>query len=858
MVARRINFLRCQLPVKLLHLQKYKTDLIHMNAERGKNFLPPADRKTIHMVGHGHVDPAWLWPVQEGMHAALSTFRSADARMNEDPNYQFIGNQILFYDYTKKVAPDTFEKIQQRVNEGRWHPIGFQWVEPDCNIPSGESVLRQYLLGGRFIHENFGDPEKKIALQADPFGHSETTAKLAKHAGMDGIIIMRPEGHEKGLQSESWKWESDDGSTIPAQRIRDYNTYPNEMEEHVKGVLIDQDGDKKNILMFFGVGNHGGGPTKENIRLIKELQQDSEHEVIFSNPINYFDALENEIEKGLFIPTHHGEMQPHATGCYSVGAELKQKNRRAENMLLAAEKFRSFTLAKNLLPYPTELQEQQKTIAENQFHDTAGATLPREYLDDAIKRYDETISITTRAAETALGAIAANVKIEHEEGMTPLIVANPNTWKSRTPVEVEVQNLKAGAKLVDNDDNEISFQEIDSITRTGGRHRISFIPELPSLGYKVFRLQNEAENFKQPERMNALDTAMANDKYILTIDKKSGNISGLFDKEKNINLFEGLAGVPVVIDDKSDTWGHGIYRYDKQIGQFAATESPKLVEHGNVQSTIRVKSEYEKSTMTQDFTMYKDLNMIRVDVSLDWQEHHKMLKLRFPMGIDQKRRHTFETPYGSKSREENGLEVPQQSWVDISGTHGPTHEHVGVSFINDGKYAGDVHGNEYSMTILRSPVYAHHEPQELDPEKDHDYMDQGKHRFSYWIAPHDQTWKQANTPHLAAECNQPPLILSASGNEYGTLPQEDSFAEAGAKNVMMTVIKQAEDPTIDAYVVRLHETNKKTTNTTIRIGEREIPIAMKPAAIKSLIVPFDPKAPIFETDAMEISRIAFE
>ena len=275
----------------------------------------------------------------------------------------------------------------------------------------------------------------------------------------------------------------------------------------------------------------------------------------------------------------------------------------------------------------------------------------------------------------------------------------------------------------------------------------------------------------------------------MEFDPQSGWITSLRDLKFGVEVFSGPAAKPVVLDDPHDTWGHGIYRWDQVIGEFRATQI-KLVEHGPVKSVLRVTSQYGASTLMQDFSMYPVLDQIDVRVTVDWREQRKMLKLRFPVNL-QDAAATFEIPYGHIERLANGDEEPFQSWVDLSGM--VQDQPYGFSLLNDGKYSLDVNGTDIGLTVLRSPAYAHHIPHDLEPERSYPYMDQGMQRFQYILLPHVGSWQQAGTVRCAAGLNQPPVALFTTYHPQGTLPQTDSFIAVEPENILVTVLKQAEN-----------------------------------------------------------------
>ena len=273
------------------------------------------------------------------------------------------------------------------------------------------------------------------------------------------------------------------------------------------------------------------------------------------------------------------------------------------------------------------------------------------------------------------------------------------------------------------------------------------------------------------------------------------------------------------------------------------------MEHGPVKSVIRVISEYNNSKITQEFAMYKDLDHIEVDVKVDWREEFKMLKLNFPVNLHH-RKATYEIPYGHTIREANGEEQVGQSWIDVSGTVKATGDRYGLSIANDAKYSYSVEGNEISLTVLRSAIYAHHDPLVPDPDGHYSFIDQGIQHFRYTMLPHEDSWEEAQTVKHAAEVNQRPLALIETYHE-GELPQKDSYISIDQDNVIVSAMKQAEDN--DDIVIRLYETNRVATQTTILLPKwnREITAEFGPCEIKTFRIPKDSSKPVVETNLLE-------
>ena len=790
--------------------------------------------QTLHMIGNAHIDPVWLWQWQEGCQETLATFRSALDRMAETPDFRFTASSAALYAWVERLDPEMFDEIRARVAEGRWELAGGWWIEPDCNIPGGESFVRQALYGQRTFQRAFGKTAR-VGYAVDSFGHHAVLPQLLKGSGLDSYIFMRPGPHEKGLPGRLFWWEADDGSCVLTFRIPfSYTSWGHDLEGHVRRCAAEMKPPIDTFMCFYGVGNHGGGPTRENIASIQRLIQDPDLPTLtFSTTEAFFDAV---AARDWPLPVVHDELQHHASGCYAAHSGIKRWNRQAESALQRAETWSAVAARVTGLPYPKEaLTRAWQGVLFNQFHDILAGTSLEEAYDDAHALYGEATTIADRALNDAVQSLAWRMTIPHEEGIKPIVVFNTNGWASRVPVELEVGRIADDAVLTDDAGSPVPVQRVPSHATAGGRARVAFVADLPATGYRVYRL-GVGTPAAEAETVRATVTTLENTRFRLTFDPQTGYLAGLFDKEAELELLAGPAARPVVIDDPSDTWSHDVFRFDREIGTFSATRTQVLAE-GPVKATLRVESTWGSSTLVQDFTLHHDLDRIDVHVTVDWQEQLKMLKLRFPVALHGYKV-THEIPYGHIERFPNGDEVPIQRWVDISGT-AATGAPYGLSLLNDGKPSLDVLRNEIGMTVLRSPVYAHHVPTELDSDADYSYIDQGVQTFTYSLYPHRGSWEVAETVRRAAELNQPPVALVATACPSGTLPLSASYAAAEPDNVMLTVLKEAEDD--EALIVRAYETAGAATDATITLPGwgRTIQADFRPGEIKTWRVPAD-------------------
>jgi len=599
--------------------------------------------------------------------------------------------------------------------------------------------------------------------------------------------------------------------------------------------------------VFYGVGNHGGGPTKENIESIRRMNADPAFpSLIFTSPNEFFRKVEASDH-----PVVHDDLQHHASGCYAAHSGIKQWNRRAENKLIAAEKWSAFAERITGQPYPKDFHRAWKNVLFNQFHDILAGTSIEPAYEDARNMYGEAMSIAERGLNYAIQSISWKIGIEQEERMKPIVVFNPHAWNSRVNVELEITPIRENTIVVDETGRQIPFQTVQSLATADGRWRISFIAELPPLGYRVYKVIQDpnVQTRLAATPMWANDCAMENDRFRLEFDPATGFISRLHDKKANFDVFAGAAARPVVIEDKSDTWSHNVLHFQDAVGEFQA-RSVRRVEHGPVKSVIRVTSEYGRSVLVQDFAMYQDLDYIDVKVTVDWHEQFKALKLVFPIQLIFTKQ-TYEIPYGFKEREHNGEEEPGQGWVDVTGIVRADGSVYGLSLINDAKHSYSIRNKELALTVLRSPIYAHHDPRVPDPDGHYTFIDQGIQTFHYRLLPHQGSWEQAGTVKRTLELNQRPVAIIETYHQ-GPLPQKDSYLTVDRDNIIVSAVKKAEDN--DDLIVRCYESTKRATNAVLTFPKwnRRVAVSFGPCEIKTLRIPADPDQPAVETNMLEL------
>ena len=797
--------------------------------------------KRIHMIGNAHIDPVWLWQWPEGYQEVRATFQSAVDRMDEYPDFVFTCDSVVFFEWVEESDPQLFEQIRRRVADGRFQIVGGWWVEPDCNLPSGESLVRQALYGQRYLREKFG-VVATTGANVDSFGHNASIPQILRRSGADSYVFLRPAPSELALESPLFWWESPDGSRVLAYRIpNEYLAPKDDLAEHLEKALelLPQRGNE--YAIFYGVGNHGGGPTKANLEQISRLSgANGVPPLELSSLRRFFDGA---LERGGELPTHAGELQHHGRGCYTSHSGIKQWNRRAENVLERAEKWSAIAAVLGLQPYPlAQLTRAWKLLLFNQFHDTLAGTSIEPAYEDARDQIGHAVSLASNAFNAAVQTIARQVDIEPEEEMRPVVVFNSHPWPLRADVEVEYTWLRAeGACVVDDRGESVPMQTTRPLTTMSSlRGRLVFPVDVPPLGYRTYRVRRGSV---PGEPLAATETRLENRYLELELDHRSGRIARLVVKGAGVDLAAPPAKHAVVVDDRSDTWGHGVQAYDEEVGEFDCV-AVKLLETGPVRAILRVESRYGSSSLREDYVLSAEADYIDVRVALDWREPLKLLKLRYPTSVEAEEA-TFETPYGHLQRPAGGDEEPGQSWVDVSASG------RGLSVINNAKYGYDVRGGDIGISVVRSPVWAWHDPRELEEGGDFDYQDQGRQTFLVRLLPHAGDWREADVVRRAAELNQPPFALIETYHD-GPLAPQAAYASDGGGSVVVTVVKGAEDGG-GTLVVRAFESAGRPARARIELPlvGRVIDAEFGANEIKTFLVPAEPGESIVETDLLE-------
>jgi alpha-mannosidase len=833
--------------------------------------LPAAPRpgstpdRTLHMVGNAHLDPVWLWPWQEGYQEARATFWSAIERMEEYDDFVFTCDQIVLLSWVEESDPALFARIRERVAEGRWVNVGGWWVEPDCNMPTGESFVRQGLVGQRYLRSRFGRTAT-VGMNVDPFGHHVMLPQILRGQGMDSYCFLRPGPHESDLDETLFWWEAPDGSRVLAYRIPfEYCSPPGEVAGQTEKSLGQLDRSLEELMVFYGVGNHGGGPTKANIESIHRYDRmGSFGRMRMSSPRQYFDEVAARLgEDGLArLTVRRDDLQHHASGCYSSHSGIKAWQRRAQAAVLSAERWAAITARAGQTPYPhDDLDRAWKQVLFNQFHDVLPGSAIESAYDDARDQLGEAVAIAKRIITRSQNVIARDVAIELDTDTSPVLVFNPHPWPVTAHVEMQYGVAPAGVDVVDHTGAQVPSQRIQSVATTDdkGRGATVFRADVPALGYRLFRMVRGLETAgvpwsgREPGPLTASATVLENALLRVEIDPRTGWLSSLLDKRTGVDLVRGARGEHTQIcDDPTDTWGHRVLSYDWP-GEPMRTTRTVLREHGRLRARLRVEREWNRSTMVEELILGEDSDHLEVRITIDWREQAHLMKLRFPVAV-QDPVATYEIPFGTLERPVDSAEEPAQSWVDLSGT--VDGRPAGLAVVNNAKHGYDVapaderRDASIGITAVRSPVYSWHDPQLLDPEGFYTFQDQGSQTWRYLLVPHAGDWREAGLHRRAAELGSPVRAMQESFHD-GARPAADSFLSDGADQVMVTALKQHEDG--DDLVVRAVETSGRpaTAVLDVRAAGVRIETAFGPSQIRTFRIPREDPTAIVEVDLVE-------
>ena len=821
---------------------------------------------SVLMIGNAHIDPVWIWDWHEGMHEVLQTFRAALDHLDEDSDLVFCASSSAFYDWVERVDPDLFARVRNAIVSGRWVVVGGQWVEPDCNLPAGEAVCRQFLYGQRYLVSRFGEPAT-VGWNIDAFGHTASLPQILVASGLRAYVMMRPGEHEKVIPSPLFEWVGSDGTSIVTYRVPFHyatDSFGEDaiLRERTSQLLEQADALGRPLMCLFGVGDHGGGPTRLALATIHELTDTTQGRVAMASPVSYFERLPPER-----LPTVEGDLQWHAVGCYSARGHTKRNNSRAEQALITAEKMERLCRMLTGLELPVDgaLERGWHSLLFSQFHDALGGTCTDGAAEGVDHLVEEALAIADRVSTLALHALTQQVDTwiegaDRAEGLEasafgglpiPIIVCNPLSWS--VTVTTSVPYPVAACTDVAGRLHPVQHTASGEITYSPARSLLQL--PVPPLGYARFWLHatgappgsTEDLPTAASHRADPATHTLANERLEVDVDAVTGVVCRLHDGAAG-RQWLGTPGIRcVVVADESDTWSHGVERYDGEERAWEC-EGVAAVETGPVRATVRARFRYASSTMIQLISLYRGQDFVEVSTDIEWHERHQLVKLAIPLLMNDPVC-TAGAPYGFAERELSGHEEPMVHWVDLSERGGTG----GMSCTSRGTYAYDATTSQLRMTLLRSSRVADHgHAWGGNDTLGFPFLDQGRHSFSLRLHPHHGSRKDSGAARRAEEhLLIPPLVIDTW--HTGRLGPAASVLEVEKGSAVISAVKRAENAL--GSVVRLWESDGWPTTAVISFHQREDRWRSTMAAheLQTLFVPDDAADPVRLIDLCEIN-----
>jgi alpha-mannosidase len=764
------------------------------------------ERKVLHIIGHSHIDAAWLWPWRDGENEVFNTFRSALNRIQETPDFRYSHSSAAHYRWVERADPAMYAEIKQRVQEGRWEVVGGWPVEPDCNIPSAESFARHCLYGKAFLERTLG-ASVNIGFNPDSFGHAAGLPTILKHAGYRYYVFQRPGDKENSLPHIFW-WEGPDGSRVLANRIwKGYDEDAEDILGMVDGAFV---GGFNHATFFLGVGDHGGAVTKAQIKNLLEMRADPKlPELRFSTLREFFTAVEASPAMAK-VPVVHGELQHHARGCYSAYGEGKYQNRRAERSLVHAETISVVAAARLAHGYPRDLySESWSKVLFCQFHDMlAGTSQYPDYQD-----VRDSVGFACEAAQTnkieALEALARNVDMRTvQEGA--VFCFNSLPWARKALLEFHTDDNPSGTapitRLTTQSGQSIPIQWRPPDNMSQFLRRLSAWVDIPPLGYKVFELAHGSAPTQKPPPNSY--------KHSLVTPSEVGfGISSLKAADET-----ELLSAPIdliVISDTSDTWAHGINQFRQEMGRPMFVSS-SVIENGPVTKVTRQRARWGTSEIVLDIAQFVGFDVTELRFVIDWREHEQILKLEIPSAFAAPKVYA-KVPGAIIERTTNGEEEPYQDWVALEGVVGHRTSRTGVPYtlalLNNSTYSYDCLNGLLRTILIRSAPFARHNPAQVPHNDANAWQDQGRQERRFWLIGARGACALLALDRRAEELQTPAEHIADSAHG-GTQPWEQSFLEISPDSIWVLAIKQAEAG--EGTLVRMQERSGRATRAALK------------------------------------------
>lgn len=831
---------------------------------------------TIVATGHAHLDVAWLWPLWRTRQKVAHTVANALHLMERYPDYHFSMSQPQVYAYLKRDDPALYARMRERIAEGRFEPVGMMWLEPDCNVTSGESLVRQLAQGARFFAEEFGVHSRLVWLP-DVFGYSAALPQIMRGCGISTFMTTKISWNQfNRMPNDTFRWRGIDGSAVLTHFITasadkpkhpadaQFYTYVGRMSgqeafglwEHYRQKPINQE-----LLYTYGWGDGGGGPTEEMLEAARALDRlPGFPNVRLGRVDQFFERLYARVWDDPQLPTWAGELYlEYHRGTYTGQARAKQQNRQAELLFREAEWLNAWAVTLGAPSRQDALDEGWRSILLNQFHDILpGSSIAQVYADSnadyaEVRRVGKSVRDVAAAAVLAGQASSTSEnkasKVEDsqaskDERLSSIlnlpcsVVWNSLPWERREVVQLD---LPAGAEpptVTGADGAHLSSQLVDD----ADGHALLVETTVPSYGYTTLSFAAEAQSQRNSSILNAQHSTLENADLRLELDAH-GEIASLLDKRagRELILPGATANQLVAYEDRPlqwDAWDIDIF-YEQKPYPVREILDWRVAESGPLRATVAIVRRFGQSTITQRISLWRDSRRVDFATEVDWHERQTLLRALFPLEINADRA-TCEIQFGAVERPTHRntswdlarFEVCAQRWVDISESG------YGVALLNDSKYGHSLHGSTLGLSLLKGAIFP-------DPN-----ADRGRHRFTYSLLPHMGDWRAAQVVRRAYELNAPLFARASDGPPAGGA--RVSFLSTPTEHIVVETVKVADDG--DGLIVRLYEAHNQRGLASLRFGravasavatdllEREVgPVEVAGDEVRFAVRPFEIK-----------------
>ncbi len=807
---------------------------------------------TVHLLCNSHLDPVWLWEWPEGAGEALALARTVCDLCEEFDGFVFNRNEVQFYEWIEEYDAALFERIGRLVAAGRWHVMGGWYVQPDCNLPSGEAFVRQILVGRRYFKAKFG-VEPTTAVNIDSFGHSRGLVQILAKSGYDSYLFCRPKVDEAPLHAAEFNWIGYDGSQVTAAVAEPhYNSPPGGTAEKIVEWMA-RDMAKPVRQIPWGVGNHGGGPSRQDLQEVADLMAATrDARIVHSTPERYFADLHARAGR---LTRHEGDLNPWAVGCYTSMMRVKRQHRRLENELWLAEKMATTAWAQGLMEYPAdELAEATRSLLANEFHDILSGTSTPSVERGALDGLGHGLTLAARVKTRAFFALTSGQAPGTADGH-PILVYNPHPFPLDALVECEVQPAwldredQYGVPVVTSGRERLDAQaeQQESNINEDHRKRVVFTAKL-----EPGRMNRFSCSFDKIPRKPAARTRIRDGKLRFkteALDVIVNARTGLLDRFRVgvVDYLRKDSCRALVMRDNADPWGMTVAGFRKSAGRFklmnqsdsarfagvsgARLPAVRVIEDGPVRTVVEALFGYGDSAISLRYKLPRAGTELEIEMRVLWQEKDRMLKLALPTGwLDATL--MGQVPYGVQELGATGDEFVAQKWHAVVAS-GRKHA---LTVVNDQTYGCDFKDGELRLSVLRAPAHAGHPTGTGRPIVQQDRLiprvDQGEHVFRFWLNAGSASERLAAVDREALAHNERPYALAYWPSGDGKSPSAGPVLSD--KAVQVAAFKRAEDG--GDLIVRLFEPTGRARKTSLSLEcvGLEMPVRMAPFEIKTL------------------------